>query len=157
MLINLGDGRTVELSVPFVSTSPAETVDWGIRLGRSLPAGTVVGLSGELGAGKTLLSGAILHGAGLDAAVDVVSPTFGILTRYPGPVLLQHIDLSRLRSAREAHAAGIVEAILEPGQGVVVVEWFEKFPEIHPAAYLGICLEMRNDGSRLIIAGGPDG
>ena len=156
MQIEIGDGRSIVVDTPFLSAGPGDTEEWGRRLGATLPCGIVVGLSGGLGAGKTLLAGAIFHGAGLDREVHVTSPTFGIMNRYPAPLPLHHVDLYRLASAREAHAAGVVEILVDPGNGIVVVEWFEKFPEIHPPCWLRIGIEILDGGRRRIEAGGPN-
>ncbi|MGQ0703231.1 MAG: tRNA (adenosine(37)-N6)-threonylcarbamoyltransferase complex ATPase subunit type 1 TsaE [Gemmatimonadales bacterium] len=77
-------------------------VAMGEELGRSLEAGEVVWLSGELGAGKTTLVQAMLRGMG--AETPATSPTYALVHRYPtpqGPVY--HVDCYRLRTPEEAH------------------------------------------------------
>jgi tRNA threonylcarbamoyladenosine biosynthesis protein TsaE len=80
-----------------VSTSPEQTEHLGAELARSLRAGDVVLVTGELGAGKTTL----VRGAAraLGVTVPVTSPTFTIGQRYPasGPVpVVAHLDLYRI-------------------------------------------------------------
>jgi tRNA threonylcarbamoyladenosine biosynthesis protein TsaE len=113
----------------------------------------VVGLVGDLGAGKTVLADALLHGAGLERSVVVTSPTFTLMNRYPGRVPYVHVDLYRVESAREAFGAGIQEVLLEPGEGFVVVEWFEKFPELWPPHHLRLDIAIKGPARRTISAG----
>jgi tRNA threonylcarbamoyladenosine biosynthesis protein TsaE len=152
MVITLGRGRQVSLDVPWESAAAAETVAWGAELGGRLPAGCVVGLCGELGAGKTVLAGALLHGAGLDRSIHVTSPTFTLMNRYPGGHV--HVDLYRIESVQEAFQAGIEEVLLDPGPGLVVVEWFEKFPGLWPGGHLRLDIEITGEGTRLLRVGG---
>ena len=76
----------------------AELVAWGRALGETLPAGSVVWLEGDLGAGKTTLAKAIALGLGVKGAT--ASPTYALVHRYDGrrgPV--HHVDCYRLKGA----------------------------------------------------------
>jgi tRNA threonylcarbamoyladenosine biosynthesis protein TsaE len=100
-----------------------ELVAFGERLGAELPAGAVVTLAGELGAGKTTLVQAIARGLGVTA--PATSPTYNLVHRYQGrrgPVF--HLDCYRLRNPDEA-ADLDWEGILGEGDAVLV-EWPEK-------------------------------
>ncbi|MBL8953668.1 MAG: tRNA (adenosine(37)-N6)-threonylcarbamoyltransferase complex ATPase subunit type 1 TsaE [Myxococcaceae bacterium] len=107
------------------SSSQAQTHALGVRLGQLLRDGDFVGLSGELGAGKTALMRGIAEGAGVDAA-EVSSPTFTIVQTYSGRLLVHHADWYRLSSADELYATGFFD-LLEAG-GAAVVEWVERVP-----------------------------
>jgi tRNA threonylcarbamoyladenosine biosynthesis protein TsaE len=157
MVIGLGTGRQVSVAPRFYSDGADATIAWGRDLGSRLPPGTVVGLVGELGAGKTVLAGALLHGAGLDEEVLVTSPTFTLMNRYPGAVPYVHVDLYRIEDAADAFDAGIEEAMLSPGDGLVVVEWFERFPQLWPEHHLRIELTVASRTGRWLSAGGADG
>ena len=85
-------GRALELRLH--TATPEETEALGRRLGGLLRAGDVIALSGDLGAGKTVLARGIAAGAG--AAGHVASPTFTFLREYHGPVTIYHADLYRL-------------------------------------------------------------
>lgn len=154
MVVALGPGRQVAVRSPFDSTSEGQTRAWGRELGEDLPDGVVVGLVGDLGAGKTVLASAILHGAGLDPSVRVVSPTFTLMNRYPSPRTLVHMDLYRLDSAADAHEAGIADVMLSVPDGVVVVEWFERFPRLWPPEYLRIDIQHTGPTSRTLRVSG---
>src|SRR5207245_10212466 len=85
-------GDTVRFRIE--TSSPEETEALGRRLGGLLRAGDVIALSGDLGAGKTVLARGIAAGAG--AAGHVASPPFTFLREYHGPLPLFPADLSRL-------------------------------------------------------------
>jgi tRNA threonylcarbamoyladenosine biosynthesis protein TsaE len=78
-----------------ITGSEAETAAVGRELGRTLKPGAAVLLTGQLGAGKTAFTRGLAEGLGCDPD-DVSSPTFTIVQEYPGPVVLQHVDLYRL-------------------------------------------------------------
>jgi tRNA threonylcarbamoyladenosine biosynthesis protein TsaE len=103
--------------------SAAETEDLAERLGREFRGGEVVLLSGELGAGKTAFVRGLARGLGCDAD-EVASPTFVLLTSYPGRLTLHHADLYRLAGNGDDRELGLDEL---PGpRGVLAVEWAER-------------------------------
>jgi len=107
------------------SNSVAETEAFGESLGRSAWMGSVFGLSGDLGAGKTALVRGFARGLGCHGRVH--SPTFALLNEYEGGRLrLFHLDLYRLGSAEEVRGAGLEEYVTRP-DGVAVVEWIERW------------------------------
>lgn len=130
----------------FTTESAEATQQLAAALGQILTAGAVVGLSGDLGAGKTCFSQGLARGLGCDPTVPVTSPTFTIINIYPGPTPLTHIDLYRLGSEEELEMVGYRDLL---GEGVMVVEWFQRMPDAFPADHLEIqfhlneCLESR--------------
>src|SRR5712692_4248590 len=107
-----------------ISHSPAETEALGETWGRAAQEGLVIGLSGDLGAGKTQLVKGLARGLGITARVH--SPTFALINVYPGGRLtLFHLDLYRLETREQILAVGLVE-YLEPA-GVTVIEWAERW------------------------------
>jgi tRNA threonylcarbamoyladenosine biosynthesis protein TsaE len=108
----------------FISHSPAETESLGERWGREAQSGLVIGLSGDLGAGKTQLVKGIARGLGIAARVH--SPTFTLVNEYDGGRLrLFHLDLYRLETRGQIVSAGL-EEFLQP-DGVAVIEWAERW------------------------------
>ena len=84
-----------------------------------LEPGDVVGLSGDLGAGKTrFVQGAA---AALGVEEPVVSPTFMLVREYEGRVPVQHVDAYRLSGAAELEDLGLEEVL--PADAVAFVEW----------------------------------
>lgn len=93
------------------------------RLGARFRGGEVVLLEGALGAGKTAFVRGLARGVGA-AAEEVASPTFVLLTTYPGRLTLHHADLYRLGGGDEDRELGLEEL---PGpRGVLAVEWAER-------------------------------
>ena len=118
----------------FKSSRPAETHALARQLAADAHAGEVWALVGDLGAGKTHFVQGIA--AGLDAPGPVTSPTFTLVHEYPGGRLpLYHFDFYRLRTADELLALGWEE--YADGDGLTVVEWADKFPELLPPARAG--------------------
>src|SRR4051794_14910226 len=112
-----------------ISQSPEETFAIGEAWGREAQRGWVIGLSGDLGAGKTQLVKGIARGLGSNARVH--SPTFALLNEYGGGrERLFHIDLYRLNSPADVFSAGLEEYLLNPN-GVAVVEWIERWTGEH--------------------------
>ena len=135
------------------SASAEETFVLGRVLGERAFPGTVVILSGDLGAGKTALARGV--GAGLAVRSRVQSPSFAVLQAHEGGRLpFWHVDLYRLESASELDSIGLDEAL--EGQGVVVIEWGERFPQALPADRLELRLEEEGEGRRISVnATGP--
>jgi tRNA threonylcarbamoyladenosine biosynthesis protein TsaE len=110
----------------FISHSPEETEALGETWGRAAQSGLVIGLTGELGAGKTQLVKGLARGLGVTARVH--SPTFTLVNVYAGGRLtLFHLDLYRLETRAQFIAAGL-EEYLRP-DGVTVIEWAERLFE----------------------------
>lgn len=122
------------------------THELGIDLGKSLTAGSVLLLTGELGSGKTTLVQGLAQG--MKIVDSIVSPTFTIINEYfSGRLPLYHLDLYRLTSAEvddlqlESYWLG-----LETELGIVAIEWAERLSHL-PANYLQLELTYdRVDG-----------
>ncbi len=107
------------------SISPEQTIETGTRLGRLVPAGSVISLEGGLGAGKTVMAKGICRGLGV--ADEVLSPSFILVEEYKGEVPVFHFDLYRLEELREVEDAGLYDAV--NGRNIVIVEWGDRLPE----------------------------
>lgn len=107
-----------------LTNSEDETSAIGERLGASLRQGDVVLLYGELGAGKTAFVRGLARGLGASPD-DVSSPTFTLIQEYAGRVTLYHVDLYRLEP-KEIPDLGLEDLVL--GDGVVAIEWAERWP-----------------------------
>ena len=114
------------MDVEIVETADeAATSGAGQRLGETLSPGSVVLLTGQLGAGKTAFVRGIALGLGASPD-DVSSPTFTLIQEYRGGRhTLHHVDLYRL-NAIEVADLGLDELI--SGEDVVAIEWAERWP-----------------------------
>lgn len=144
------DPVTIRLS----TNSEAETEALGCALGSALSAGSVVAVSGQLGAGKTVLARGVGAGLGIDPR-DVVSPSFVYLVEYAeGRLPFVHADLYRLGVLPEQEAAGVYESIglsaAIAGGAVVFVEWWEHYAGPAPAAVVRVELVPGTGNTRLI-------
>ncbi len=108
--------------------------------------GDLIGLIGELGAGKTQFAKGF--GAGLGIADTIVSPSFVLMAEYAGRLPLFHADLYRLADAAEALAGGLIDD--RQGQGVTLVEWAERLAGALPDARLDVLIDGAGDDPRRI-------
>jgi tRNA threonylcarbamoyladenosine biosynthesis protein TsaE len=123
-----------------ITESEDETAEVARTLGATLTPGTVLLLSGQLGAGKTAFVRGLAAGLGIDPE-DVCSPTFTLVHEYRGGRLpLYHADLYRLEKTA-AEDLGLEEKrVLE---GVLAIEWPDRLIHDIPAA---IRVEMTIEG-----------
>ena len=131
-----------------------QTADFGSRLARLLGPGDVVGLCGDLGAGKTFLAGAVAHGLGVPPDIAVTSPTFTLIKEYEGRLPVYHLDLYRLTDPGELYELGLWEYY--DGQGVCLVEWCDRFTDLWPGHALVLTLELGDGEQRTITARGEE-
>lgn len=121
----------------------------GTSLGRLLQDGDVICLTGDLGAGKTLLTQGVAVALGVDRN-EVTSPTFTIMNMYQGDELeIRHFDLYRLNRPEELEDIGFSE--YAGGDGITLIEWAELFPEELPEEYLQITLLLEQPGRTAIL------
>jgi tRNA threonylcarbamoyladenosine biosynthesis protein TsaE len=131
----------------FLSTSEEATEALGEALGRVLPAGTVLALGGELGAGKTCLVRGLARGLGIEGTV--ASPTYTLMQAHGGGRLpLYHFD-AWMEGREKAWLAEGGEAWLR-GEGLAVIEWAERVGDWLPSPRLELRLEHRSPNERAI-------
>ncbi len=103
--------------------SASELSRFGEDLGAQLRAPAVVGLSGELGTGKTTLVQAICRGLGAQARAT--SPTYALVHYYDaGQTPVYHVDCYRLRHPDEARDLDFDDMTREPA--IILIEWPER-------------------------------
>lgn len=133
----------------FTTHSEEETIALGRTLATSLTPPKLVVLRGELGAGKTTLIKGIAEGFRSASEEDVTSPTFTLVHEYRGPeVVVYHIDLYRVDTARELETLGIDDLISE--NSVLLIEWGEKFARFLRERDVEIALERLGENDRRI-------
>jgi tRNA threonylcarbamoyladenosine biosynthesis protein TsaE len=128
--------------------SASELSRFGEDLGATLAAPVVVGLSGELGTGKTTLVQAICRGLG--ARARATSPTYALVHHYEtGSTPVYHVDCYRLRHPDEARELGFDEMIRE--RAIVLIEWPERAGPWAPSLDRHFHLSYDDDpGHRLV-------
>jgi tRNA threonylcarbamoyladenosine biosynthesis protein TsaE len=117
-------GLTIEVA------SEAETEQFARAVSQLVAPGTVIGLGGPLGAGKTRLVRALAEALGVDPGA-IASPTFVLIHEYEGRIPVVHCDVYRLRSADEFEALGVDE--YWNSGGVCLVEWADRVADRLPA------------------------
>ncbi len=123
-----------------------ETAELAVSLLPAMFQAGVVSLEGPMGAGKTHFVKAV--SAALGITDPVTSPTYTLLHSYSrGEMTLQHSDWYRLESEAEAMALGLEES---HGEGLLLIEWGDKFPAILPPGTLRVRIDPQPDDSRLI-------
>jgi tRNA threonylcarbamoyladenosine biosynthesis protein TsaE len=128
------------------SGSSRETRRWGRRLASILTGGELIGLTGDLGVGKTCFVKGLARG--LDLSEDqILSPTFTMIQEHRGRLPLFHIDLYRLdRVALDD--LGLREYLFS--EGVAAVEWFERLREASELECISVSIMFADAGKRRI-------
>ncbi len=131
----------------FISNSPAETEEFARNFARQVEARSVLALKGDLGSGKTQFVKGLVAGLGSHAVV--ASPTFTIIHEYLGGRLpVYHFDFFRLEDRQSADRLGLDEYFF--GEGVSVIEWADRFPELLPDQARWIDFEIKSENVRAI-------
>lgn len=131
-----------------ISKSPEQTRELGERLAKSLGAGDVVALEGELGSGKTCFVQGMAKGLGVSKDAFVRSPSFTLLNQYEGRIPLYHLDFYRLNHAEDLGDLGLEEYF--DGKGVTVIEWAHKFIQSLPKRTIHVHFEIIDENTREI-------
>ncbi|MCL2747813.1 MAG: tRNA (adenosine(37)-N6)-threonylcarbamoyltransferase complex ATPase subunit type 1 TsaE [Oscillospiraceae bacterium] len=120
----------------YISMSERDTEALGEALGRKISTPSVVALSGDLGAGKTVFARGLARGLGVDS--PVTSPTFALVHEHRGRLPLFHFDLYRLDGPQDLFDIGWDDYL---GGGVCVVEWGDRAAGEMPPGTLTITIE----------------
>jgi tRNA threonylcarbamoyladenosine biosynthesis protein TsaE len=147
--IQMESGLTGIPIVPVVETySAAQTLRIGKRIGRTVGAGDVIALAGDLGTGKTHLIKGLAAGLGVEDWPYVSSPSFTLINEYRGRIPLYHLDLYRLEGPNEAEELGLDDYF--HGPGVTAVEWADKVISLLPKEVLWIRLSFLGERGRSV-------
>ena len=134
----------------FKSDAPARTAELARRLAGVLRPGTVICLDGDLGAGKTLFVQNLAASLGVQG--EVTSPTFNLMNLYEdGRLPLVHFDLYRLEQEYELDEIGFYDYVENP-DGLVLIEWAEKFPECLPEDHIALQIQRTDvENERVLV------
>jgi tRNA threonylcarbamoyladenosine biosynthesis protein TsaE len=143
-------GGTVTVTCPSADATRALAA----RIARCATPGTVIALSGDLGAGKTCFIQGLAAGLGVDG--PVTSPTFVMIAEHAGRLPLYHVDLYRTETLGEIRALGLAE--LMGGEGLTAIEWAERAEPLLPARAVRVRIQGAGDEPRTVeIEGAPPG
>jgi tRNA threonylcarbamoyladenosine biosynthesis protein TsaE len=134
------------------TVSEDETILLGKKLGEALIAGDFIALAGELGSGKTWFTKGLALGLGISPGTVITSPSFSLVNEYEGRHPLFHIDAYRLEKLSAFLSAGLSEYFDK--NGVVVMEWSDRWPEILPDSKLVVRFTIIDQSSRKIVMSG---
>ena len=131
----------------FISNSPAETIAIGRQIAEDADSGSVLGLQGDLGSGKTVFVKGVV--AGLGGTADVTSPTFTLVHEYRGGRLpVYHFDFFRLENEQSIARLGLDDYFFS--DGVCLIEWADRFPDCIPERARWIFFEIKSENERVI-------
>jgi tRNA threonylcarbamoyladenosine biosynthesis protein TsaE len=136
-----------------ITHSEKATLDFAKKFAQMLKGGEVIGLIGDLGAGKTIFTKGLAVGLGIKA--NVTSPTFALMKIYKvvgkkNIKQLCHIDAYRIKSANDISAIGADEYF---GQAdtISVIEWADNLKKILPNKIISVNIKYEDENNRKII------
>lgn len=136
-----------------ITKSEKETYDFAKKFAANLAGGEVIGLVGDLGAGKTVFTKGLA--AGLGVKDNVNSPTFVLMKVYkiknsPKKIKnLIHVDAYRIKKSEEISGVGLEEYMNK--RIIVVIEWPQNIQSLMPKYSKIIKFKSLSESSRLII------
>ncbi len=137
-----------------ITASEKQTFEFAKKLAQKLKGGEIIGLVGDLGAGKTIFTKGIAAGLGIKQ--NITSPTFVLMKVYEVKSLkfkvksLCHIDAYRIKTPQDIIAIGAEEYFNRPGT-VTVIEWADNIKKILPKKTRYINLLQEGKRKRKII------
>lgn len=135
----------------YITNSPEETEELGLKLAKSLKGGEVVAFRGGLGMGKTCFTRGLARGLGFKG--DVTSPTFALINEYIGGRLpLYHFDMYRISGWEDLYSTGFFDYI-EQG-GVIAAEWSENIENALTESTVTVTFVRLDDNKREVTVNG---
>ena len=135
----------------YITNSPEETEELGLKLAKSLKGGEVVAFRGGLGMGKTCFTRGLARGLGFKG--DVTSPTFALINEYIGGRLpIYHFDMYRISGWEDLYSTGFFDYI-EQG-GVIAAEWSENIENALPESTVTVTFVRLDDNKREVTVNG---
>ena len=133
----------------YISKSEDNTFKIASNFAQKLKKGDIIGLIGDLGAGKTIFVKGVAKYFGINPD-EVVSPTFTIINEYEGKdFFIYHFDLYRIDTKADLENLGYEEYFTN--KGIVLIEWPEKFEEILNSTNYIVKIEYLNENLRKVI------
>ena len=128
----------------FLSNSPAETQSFAKEYAKTLRAGDIVLLDGDMGAGKTAFAKGVAEGLGIDE--EVTSPTYAYMNDYDGRLF--HYDCYRIESVEQAETLGLAD-YFDMG-GICLIEWSQNIAPLLPKKVKRVIIKKLGENRREI-------
>jgi len=147
------------MNKPFIAKNAKETQKFAAKFAKNISKtksekAVVIGLTGELGAGKTIFAKGFAKGLGIKEIV--VSPTFVLERIYrlkdKNFKLFIHVDAYRFEKAKELADLGFKDLIRDP-RNIILIEWADRVKKILPKNHIEIKFEHISDNKRKITIG----
>lgn len=131
-----------------ILSSHEEMVEFGKTIGSRIKPGSVLALSGDLGAGKTTFVQGLAQSLGIFDPIQ--SPTFVYMNSYVGRITLFHFDLYRMKGEDDFLGLGFDECFMP--NSVCVVEWPERIQALLPKHTIHISFAHEEKSRRIVIS-----
>ncbi len=128
----------------FKSTGREQTEAFARAYAKTLKAGDVVLLNGDMGAGKTVFSKGIAKGLGIEE--EVTSPTYAYMNDYDGRLF--HYDCYRIESVEQAENLGLAD-YFDMG-GICLIEWAQNITPLLPKRVKKVYIRKLSENEREI-------
>ena len=128
----------------FVSNSREETLAFAREYAKTLKAGDIVLLGGDMGAGKTVIAKGVAEGLGIEE--EVTSPTYAYMNDYDGRLF--HYDCYRIESVEQAENLGLAD-YFDMG-GICLIEWSQNIAPLLPRKTKRVVIKKLSENEREI-------
>lgn len=129
-----------------IAKTPEQTMEYAEKYAKTLRAGDVLLLKGEMGAGKTVFVKGLAKGLGIED--EITSPTYAYMNDYDG--VLYHYDCYRLKNGAQAEALGLTDYFF--AGGICVIEWSENIADVLPENCKRVTIRKLDANTREIVA-----
>jgi len=130
----------------YITSSYDETIKIGEEISKKLKPNVIIGLIGNLAAGKTTFVKGFLKGLGYKYTVS--SPTFTLINNYDAKYNVMHVDFYREANMERWREIGFKDLLIN--SQIVLVEWADLLPDLLPKETLYIKFEHGDDNTRKI-------
>ena len=128
----------------YISNSREATEAFACEYAKTLRAGDVVLLDGDMGAGKTVFAKGVARGLSIEE--EVTSPTYAYMNDYDGRLF--HYDCYRIERVEQAERLGLAD-YFDMG-GICLIEWSQNIAELLPKRCKRVVIKKLDENRREI-------